>query len=254
MAKPILPTNFKNDVLPSGTENRKYHMINNDDGTVSFEDVTEYSQEGDLFGASQINAMNSAINQSVDDSKRLTRLSDVKSATVEGFIADAIAIKELNSELSGKLGGMRFYEENGNKYVVGADSVPKKLGDPTDAIEEQIARGISVVPAVSAYGPQLVVNVNPCQFAIVAVALGVYGGTAYPGVQASTGLSVTGIGQVGGGSGTGGSASVALYLYKVTECIGGGSITFYGYTGSQPGSTGVYKTMTAAVIYLVGNN
>lgn len=32
--------------------------------------------------------------------------------------------------LNSNLGGMSFYEdENGNKYVVGADSVPKKLGE-----------------------------------------------------------------------------------------------------------------------------
>ena len=44
MAKATLPTNFKDDVLASAMGGkRRYNMIHNGDGTVSFEDVTEYS-------------------------------------------------------------------------------------------------------------------------------------------------------------------------------------------------------------------
>ena len=45
---------------------RKYQMIQNDDRTVSFVDVTEYSQEGDLFGADDINATNKTVNKAVN--------------------------------------------------------------------------------------------------------------------------------------------------------------------------------------------
>lgn len=45
--------------------------------------------------------------------------------TETGYAADATVVSDLNRSL----GGMSFYEdEDGNKYVVGADSVPKKLG------------------------------------------------------------------------------------------------------------------------------
>ena len=54
-----LKTNYKDDIF-SG--NRKYRMTNNSDGTVSFTDVTTYSQVGDQYGASDINAQNVAIN------------------------------------------------------------------------------------------------------------------------------------------------------------------------------------------------
>ena len=54
-----LKTNYKEDVF---TGNRKYQMTTNGDGTVSFTDVTEYSQVGDTFGAADINATNAAIN------------------------------------------------------------------------------------------------------------------------------------------------------------------------------------------------
>lgn len=54
-----LRTNYKDDVF-SG--NRKYTMINNQDGTVSFTDSTEYTQEGDTYGAAQINEANQKVN------------------------------------------------------------------------------------------------------------------------------------------------------------------------------------------------
>lgn len=58
-----LKTNYVDDVLDT-TKNqlRKYQQIQNDDGTVSFVDVTEYAQVGTSFGAKDINDTNAAIN------------------------------------------------------------------------------------------------------------------------------------------------------------------------------------------------
>ena len=47
-------TDFKDDIFDG---KRKYNMINNPDGTVSFTDVTVYTQTGDSFGAKEINEM-----------------------------------------------------------------------------------------------------------------------------------------------------------------------------------------------------
>lgn len=55
-----LKTDYKDDVF-SG--NRKYTMVNNPDGTVSFVDVTTYTQVGDSYGASEINEQNDVINK-----------------------------------------------------------------------------------------------------------------------------------------------------------------------------------------------
>lgn len=54
-----LPTNYKEDIFQG---NRKYQIVENGDGTVSFIDVTEYSQEGDTFGAAQINEIDTKLN------------------------------------------------------------------------------------------------------------------------------------------------------------------------------------------------
>lgn len=74
-----LKTNYKDDVLDtSKNTKRKYKMIQNADGTVSFEDVTVYKQEGDSFGGADINATNEFCN-SLNQSKVGTDiLGDIK--------------------------------------------------------------------------------------------------------------------------------------------------------------------------------
>lgn len=59
-----LRTDFVDDIL-NASENtrRKFRMISNDDGTISFEDVTAYSQVGDSFGATEVNKTNGAVNE-----------------------------------------------------------------------------------------------------------------------------------------------------------------------------------------------
>lgn len=60
MAWEALPTNYT-DAVWSGL--KKYMMVNNEDGTVSFQDVTVYSnRENSFFGAKDANRMNEAIN------------------------------------------------------------------------------------------------------------------------------------------------------------------------------------------------
>lgn len=59
-----LKTNYKDDVLDtSKNTKRRYNTIQNSDGTISLEDVTEYLQNGDDFGAAGINATNAKVNE-----------------------------------------------------------------------------------------------------------------------------------------------------------------------------------------------
>lgn len=97
MAKQQLPTNFKDDVLGSQMGGkRRYRLINNEDGTISFEDVTEYSQTGSDFGSAQMNATNLAVNESADKNKIIDSISDIMANEQSGYIAGALAVKELN--------------------------------------------------------------------------------------------------------------------------------------------------------------
>lgn len=85
-----LRTNYKDDIL-SG--DRKYRMITNSDGTVSFQDVTDYTQEGDTFGALDINATNTAVN-ALQEANGDTDISGIGDGTNTG------AINALNTQLT----------------------------------------------------------------------------------------------------------------------------------------------------------
>ena len=81
-----LKTNYKDDVLDtSKNEKRKFRMIQNDDGTVSFDDATEYTQQGDAFGAADINATNAKINE---QNQSLTNLKNPAKGT-EGILVNS---------------------------------------------------------------------------------------------------------------------------------------------------------------------
>lgn len=100
MAKQELQVDFKDDVLQAAMAGkRKYRVIQNEDGTISLEDVTEYSQVGSNFGASQMNATNMAVNESLDKNKVIDSLSDIEANEVPGYAAGALAVRELNGKI-----------------------------------------------------------------------------------------------------------------------------------------------------------
>lgn len=97
MEIPNLSTDFKDDVLDTEVNQiRKYQMIYNPDGTVSFKDVTEYKQIGSLFGAKEVNEERKAINGIYND--RITDIESLKLTTESGFFVDALAVKELTND------------------------------------------------------------------------------------------------------------------------------------------------------------
>ena len=72
MSFELLPTDYK-DI--SYTGNRKYNKINNDDGTISFQDVTVYeNRDKAFFGAKTANKMNEALNSIMTALERGTDL------------------------------------------------------------------------------------------------------------------------------------------------------------------------------------
>ena len=101
MAKSTLPTNYKDDVLTDEMNGKyRYVMEQNSDGTYSFVDATDYEQIGSAFGAGQINAINTAVNASIDSSKIIDNLADLKAVTASGYIAGAKAVAEWVAELT----------------------------------------------------------------------------------------------------------------------------------------------------------
>lgn len=94
MAWSKLPTNYK-DAIWNG--NRKYRQINNADGTVSFEDVTEYSQKEDsFFGADDANAMNAGMNELAENMDSVEK--NAKEAKTAAETATSKATAAANSQ------------------------------------------------------------------------------------------------------------------------------------------------------------
>ena len=118
-----LKTNYVDDVLDSDKNQlRKYQMIHNDDGTVSFVDVTTYSQVGDNFSAIDINSTNTKVNENSsgisknksdissilsDSGKCKTLFNSGDSNTATSWTdVDVFETGELNSSLWGKASTM----------------------------------------------------------------------------------------------------------------------------------------------------
>ena len=125
MAKQVLPTNFMDDILnESMNGKRRWTITPNDDGTYTLEDATTYDQIGNTFGQAQVNEMNKAINESVDQARVIDDYKTLAAVNQNGFVPGAKPVAQLISDL----GGCSFEQEDDNFYVVGADAVRKKLG------------------------------------------------------------------------------------------------------------------------------
>lgn len=96
-----LKENYKDDILDvSVNTKRKYRMTENADGTISLDDETVYTQEGDSFGASDMNATNGKVNALETDigeiNDNLTQYAwrDGTATTLEelinGFVASSV--------------------------------------------------------------------------------------------------------------------------------------------------------------------
>lgn len=126
MAKNILPVDFKDDIMNSAMGGkRRYRMINNSDGTVSFEDVTTYDQVGSNFGAGQMNATNEAVNAAADAGKIIDDIEVIRNVTKEGYVAGALALKQVDDSL---------VNENNESFNFGVkDGVRGFFTDPSRA-------------------------------------------------------------------------------------------------------------------------
>ena len=89
-----LKTDYRDDVLDVSANTKRIFNLVDQDGNivatnVSIQDVTKYTQEGDTFGAADINATNEAVNGKLDGSSTVNPML----ATEPGFAADAYQTK-----------------------------------------------------------------------------------------------------------------------------------------------------------------
>lgn len=134
MAKSTLPTNFVDDIIASSMGGRRrYKLIENPDGTVSLEDVTDYTQEGSSFGAAQVNATNTAVNNSADKANIIDDLDDLMANKTPGKIAGALAVAELNN----KINSQEVLWERNPGWLMAPETVltlPEKISEQKNGI------------------------------------------------------------------------------------------------------------------------
>lgn len=117
MAKNVLPVDFQDDILAESMNGRrKYQMITNSDGTVSFVDVTEYTQVGSNFGQAQVNATNEAVNESADKNKIIDDKDDLVANSQAGMMAGALAVKAIREELTQNMIAHKTSGDHDNRY------------------------------------------------------------------------------------------------------------------------------------------
>ena len=129
MAKQVLPTNFMDDILnESMNGKRRWTITPNDDGTYTLEDATTYDQIGNTFGQAQVNEMNKAINESVDQARVIDDYKTLAAVNQNGFVPGAKPVAQLISDL----GGLSFGQDDDGNWgykAGGADTViPFKNG------------------------------------------------------------------------------------------------------------------------------
>ena len=118
----MLPTNYQNEIINSAMSNRRqYRMIENNNGTVSFVDVTVYDHEGSLFDADDINAICTQVNLNItniaalEEAIPLDPVTGVKGSAETDFRTGNITLTAANigtytraeiDQLVSTLGGM----------------------------------------------------------------------------------------------------------------------------------------------------
>lgn len=125
-----LKTNYQDDVLDSAMNGkRRYNLINNPDGTVSFEDVTDYTQIGDDFSAKDLNGIAEEVNDKLNKSggKMSGKMAFDEDSTEEGMI-DMTNLGELYEILRAIPGSDPTLIINNGMYTKGVGSLNLNAG------------------------------------------------------------------------------------------------------------------------------
>ena len=151
MAKQVLPTNFMDDILnESMNGKRRWTITQNDDGTYTLEDATTYDQLGNTFGQAQVNAMNKAINESVDQARVIDDYKTLAAVNQDGFVPGAKPVAQLISDL----GGLSFGQDadgNWGYKIGGADTVVPFKGE----LDFDYEHNVSIPYVVAAGNPNV---------------------------------------------------------------------------------------------------
>lgn len=133
-----MKTDWKDDIFTQ----RKIRLTENSDGTVTPEDATEYTQQGDTFGAKELNAIGEEINEvkkSVSDGKAeiaaaitLKRVTTAASATFHQMAENIkkIVLGSGNAQPADVLAGKTATNDSGVEFT---GTMPERAGEQIPA-------------------------------------------------------------------------------------------------------------------------
>ena len=137
-----LKTDYKDDVLDTSSNTKRIFNLVDQSGNIVFanisiQDITKYIQNGDTFGAADINATNEAVNGKLDGSSTVNPML----ATEEGFAADAYQTKlQLES---------CFRSVSNGKVLVASAITGKGVNTASDAALSTMANNINNIKDVA---------------------------------------------------------------------------------------------------------
>ena len=143
----LLPTNYQNEVMNQAMSNRRqYRVIQNNNNTISFIDVTVYDREGSLFDADDVNAITEQVNLNIQDLQSIHNSIDV--GVVNGIKGSAEADYRTGqvSLTAGNLGAYTKAEVDNLISVVGGMHFELVNELPTTDISQST---IYLVPSTS---------------------------------------------------------------------------------------------------------
>lgn len=140
-----LRTNYQDDILDTSVNlRRKYLVTENEDGSVSLEDVTEYTQNGDVISAQDINAINGQINTNTAGIEtNLQSINEINNTTIPA-VSDRVStlenttIPNINSQLT-NLSNSKINKPTGGDGSSG--QILKTNGDGTTYWDNESASG-----------------------------------------------------------------------------------------------------------------
>lgn len=163
-----LRTDYKDDLLDTSVNTqRKYNVVNNDDGTVSFVDATVYTQNGDTFGASDINAVNQnltaengvsfnfAYNEETNEYGYMAKVEGADTffpfkngADIE-WLANTSQAKYYNSTTSGSISETYVVAKNANHILVFVSTSSARIGATRSVTSNNSASTVTLLKSHS---------------------------------------------------------------------------------------------------------
>lgn len=155
-----MKTDWKDDMFEG---DRKYNLVSNSDGTTSLEDVTEYTQQGDAFGAKELNEIGEEFNElkkSVSDGKTLLAAAitakRIAAAASDTFAVLAEKIGKIvlgsgNADKADVLSGKTFTNDDGVEYTGTMADKSNTAQSATPSLDATNSRLQMTIPATGKY-------------------------------------------------------------------------------------------------------